>query len=395
MALQPIKHKEPASGRKANNTVAMRSAGERLLPAVNAMDLSISFMDMEEVIGFEALYDSMHKCKKGVIWKESVAHYVLNSLEETYKLNEQLENETYKARQIAKFTITRPKKREIISVCFRDRVYQRSLNDNALYPIMTNSFIRDNWACQRGKGTDDARDRMKIFLQRMYRKYGTDFYGLQCDIHGYYPNMRHDLTKELFRDKLDDWLYEQTATVLDGQYAGDVGYNPGSQMIQIAGITFLSEYDHMMRKQTEAEDYGRYMDDSTLFHPSKEYLENLKLINEKYLASRGMEYNSKKTKVFSIKEGFTFLGFKYRLTDTGKVIMTVSSEKVKERRRKLRKLVRKAKRGEITKAKVDDCYQAWRSHASKGNSFHLIRRMDKFYKSLWNDQETEVTDNEN
>lgn len=65
------------------------------------------------------------------------------------------------------------------------------------------------------------------------------------------------------------------------------------------------------------------------------------------------------------------------------------------RRRKLRKLVRKAKRGEITKAKVDDCYQAWRSHASKGNSFHLIRRMDKFYKSLWNDQETEVTDNEN
>lgn len=202
MALQPIKHKEPASGRKANNTVAMRSAGERLLPAVNAMDLSISFMDMEEVIGFEALYDSMHKCKKGVIWKESVAHYVLNSLEETYKLNEQLENGTYKARQIAKFTITRPKKREIISVCFRDRVYQRSLNDNALYPIMTNSFIRDNWACQRGKGTDDARDRMKLFLQRMYRKYGTEFYGLQIDVHGYYPNMRHDLTNAMLEKKV-------------------------------------------------------------------------------------------------------------------------------------------------------------------------------------------------
>ena len=148
-------------------------------------------------------------------------------------------------------------------------------------------------------------------------------------------------------------------------------------------------------EQTEAEDYGRYMDDSTLFHPSREYLENLKLINEKYLASKGMEFNQKKTKVFSIKDGFTFLGFKYRLTDTGKVIMTVSSEKVKERRRKLRKLVRKAKRGEITKAKVDDCYQAWRSHASKGNSFHLICRMDEFYKSLWNDQEMEVTDNEN
>ena len=61
------------------------------------MDLSISFMDMEKIIGFEALYDSMHKCKKGVIWKESVAHYVLNSLEETYKLNQQLKNEDRKS----------------------------------------------------------------------------------------------------------------------------------------------------------------------------------------------------------------------------------------------------------------------------------------------------------
>ena len=123
--------------------------------------------------------------------------------------------------------------------------------------------------------------------------------------------------------------------------------------------------------------------------------ENVYFECRKRAASKGMEFNPKKTKVFSIKDGFTFLGFKYRLTDTGKVIMTVSSEKVKERRRKLRKLVRKAKRGEITKAKVDDCYQSWRSHASKGNSFHLICRMDEFYKSLWNDQEMEATDNEN
>ena len=66
---------------------------------------------------------------------------------------------------------------------------------------MTNSFIRDNWACQRGKGTDDARDRMKLFLQRMYRKYGTEFYGLQIDLHGYYPNMRHDLTNAMLERK--------------------------------------------------------------------------------------------------------------------------------------------------------------------------------------------------
>lgn len=70
-------------------------------------------------------------------------------------------------------------------------------------------------------------------------------------------------------------------------------------------------------------------------------------------------------------------------TDTGKVIMIIDPKNVKERRRILRRLVRKAKRGELTKAKVDECYYAWRNHASKGNSFKLLQRMDKYYKSLW------------
>lgn len=340
-------------------------------------------MDMEEIIGFDALYDSMHKCKKGVIWKESVAHYVLNGLEETYKLNQQLENGTYKSRQIAKFTITKPKKREIISVCFRDRVYQRSLNDNALYPVMTKSFIRDNWACQRGKGTDDARDRMKVFLQRMYKKYGTDFCGLQVDVHGYYPNMRHDLTNATLERKLELEIAKRAIDVLDKQYAGDVGYNPGSQMVQIVGISALDDHDHKIKEDLKAEEFGRYMDDSLLFHQSREHLEDCKVAIGKILEEKGLEFNPKKTRVFDIKDGFMFLGFKYRLTDTGKVIMTIDPKNVKERRRILRRLVKKAKRGEITKAKVDDSYYAWRNHASKGNSFKLLQRMDKFYKELW------------
>ena len=307
----------------------------------------------------------------------------MNSLEETYKLNEQLENGTYKARQIAKFTITRPKKREIISVCFRDRVYQRSLNDNALYPIMTNSFIRDNWACQRGKGTDDARDRMKLFLQRMYRKYGTEFYGLQIDVHGYYPNMRHDLTNAMLERKLEPEIAKRAIDVLDGQYAGDVGYNPGSQMVQIVGISALDDHDHKIKEDLDVDEFGRYMDDSLAFHPSREYLEYCREVIGEILAEKGLEFNPKKTRVFGITDGFTFLGFKYRLTDTGKVIMIIDPKNVKERRRILRRLVRKAKQGELTKAKVDECYYAWRNHASKGNSFKLLQRMDKYYKSLW------------
>lgn len=56
-------------------------------------------------------------------------------------------------------------------------------------------------------------------------------------------------------------------------------------------------------------------------------------------------------------------------------------------RRKLRRLVAKAKRGEITKAKADECYRSWKANASKGNSYKLLQRMDLYYKSLWEDIE--------
>lgn len=86
----------------------------------------------ENIIGFDALYNSMEKCRKGVIWKDSVAHYYLNGIEETLKLEEQLKTGTYKERKPVQFTIMAPKKREIVSIAFRDRVYQRSLNDSGV-----------------------------------------------------------------------------------------------------------------------------------------------------------------------------------------------------------------------------------------------------------------------
>lgn len=32
---------------------------------------------------------------------------------------------------------------------------------------------------------------------------------------------------------------------------------------------------------------------------------------------------------------------------------------------------------------VDMSYASWRNHASEGNNYRLIQRMDKFYNDLW------------
>ena len=180
----------------------------------------------EEAIDFEHLYESAIKCKSTVIWKESTSHYMLNVVREIDRLNEKLSTGTYVPREPNQFTITNPKERHIISIPFVDRVYQRSLNDNILYPVMTKSLIYDNCACQTGKGTDFARNRLKTHLGRFYRKYKLEGYVLQIDIHKYYPSMSHDYIEGLFKKKLDKDTYRAVEEILKHQYKGDVGYNP-------------------------------------------------------------------------------------------------------------------------------------------------------------------------
>ena len=344
---------------------------------------AISAMDKEEVISFEALYGSMLKCKKGVLWKASTASFYLNGIERALQLERDLKAGTYKAREPRKFKILHPKERDIISIAFRDRVYQRSLNDNAIYPELTKSFIYDNMACQKGKGTDRARGRLECFMQKSYRKNGLSAYVLQCDIKGYYPNMRHDVAKAVFSAALDPEIFEMASRVLDGQYSGEVGFNPGSQMVQICGISVLNKLDHYIKERLRIKFYIRYMDDLILIHEDRAYLERCKEEIRAHLAAMGMAFNEKKTRVYPIAEGIPFLGFKFRLSETGKVYKQIEPKNVKAERKRLARMAALVKKGERTREKADACYAGWRAHAEKGNSYKLLKRMDNYYESLW------------
>lgn len=340
-------------------------------------------MTKEEIIDFEQLYDSATKCRRSVTWKPSTKSYILNQFENTLRMERKLKNGTWKNGKPKEIKILYPKKRDGLSIQFRDRVYQRSINDNELYPTMTKSFILDNCACQKGKGPDFARERIKRKLHNYVMKHGLEGWILQIDIHGYYPSMDHGKVNEMFREKLTPEVAEMVTNVLDQQYSGDVGYNPGSQMVQIAGISFLDKLDHKCKEQLHMENYERYMDDTWDVDTSKDFLESCLENIEEELKTYGFQINEKKTHITPLRDGFLFLGFYWKVTETGKVILTLDPQNVKHERRKLRRMVNKSKRGELPRKKVDECYEAWKAHASKGNSYKLIKRMDSYYNSLW------------
>lgn len=329
----------------------------------------------------------MQMCKRNVMWKDSVAGYVKNGLANCFKLKKQLEDDSYQIDKYNLFTIREPKRRDIVSTRMKDRVFQRSLTDNYLYDQVTKSFVYDNCACQIGKGTDFARERLKCHMQRHYRKHNTVGYVLSCDIRNYFGSTSHSVAKEeIGRLINNEWARSHVDTIIDSFNQGDdptVGVGLGSQITQIGQLAVLNGMDHMIKQQLKIKGYIRYMDDFHLIHENKDHLKTCKLEIESFLKGIGLSLNIKKTQIYPIRQGIDFLGFKFCLTDTGKVIMKIKKQNVSKERRRLRKMRDLVNDGRITRGKVDECYRSWKAHASKGNSYNLIKRMDDYYKKLW------------
>lgn len=331
-----------------------------------------------DTISFNNLYASSLKCCRGVKWKKSTAHYLLNQLEETHKLYESLHNGTYRESKHKVFKVYEPKEREVMSICFRDRVYQRTLNDLLLYPIMTKSFVYDNCACQHNKGTDFARNRIKTHLRRYYQHYGDNKgYLLHIDIKKYYPNMSHKVAINLFKEQLPKDVFEKVFDILK-MYKGEKGYYAGSQLIQILGISILNKIDHYIKEQLKVKHYVRYMDDLFLIirnNPTY-YLENIK----KELNKIEFEINKEKTKIKKLYQGDTFLGFKFLLSNSGKVYQCIATKNIKRAKRKL--CVRDKK-----------SFDVWYSYANKSTSKKRIMEVKKLYESRSQNQVSTIRSN--
>ena len=125
------------------------------------------------------------------------------------------------------------------------------------------------------------------------------------------------------------------------------------------------------------------MDDFLLIHEDKEYLIECRKKIEERLKELDLHLSVKKTQIFPITQPIHFLGFSFRLTETGKVVMRLLPEKISHERRKLRKLVNRAKEGYMTREQVDACFTSWKAHAEQGDTYNLVRKMTTFYQELW------------
>lgn len=336
---------------------------------------------VKDAVSFGELYKGLKKSCRNVRWKDSVTGYEANGLKNTYLLRQSLLNGSYRISGYQHFRVHEPKEREIVATRIKDRQFQRSLCDNVLYPQVTRSFIRDNCACQRGKGVDDALDRLNVHLQRYYRKHGASGWVLKCDIRHYFAETPHDVAKAAIRKRLTDKSAAFYTDQIIDSFGGNRGIGLGSQVSQITELAVLDDLDHFIKERLRIKHYLRYMDDFILIHEDRAVLENaLREIRER-LAALGLTLNNK-TQIFPLKQGIVWLKWRYILTDTGKVIRRIDKRSIVRERRKLVKMARLVADGRTTLQEMEISFTTWKAHAKRGNCRKIIADMETLYNQL-------------
>lgn len=335
-------------------------------------------MIYDDMAGFENLYQAHLKARRGKRNQTEVIEFELDLAWNLQKIRGELMSGRYYPKPYKQFKIYDPKERVIHALQYRDRIVQHSLCDNILTPYMERHLIYDNAASRQGKGTHFAMDRLKLFLHKFYRQYGTDGYFLKFDIRKYYDSIDHSILKRLLEMAfIEDKRLLRLLSIYVDSYpvSGQKGLPLGNQTSQLFALYYLDGLDRMIKEKFKVKYYTRYMDDGILLHNDKDFLMYCLEEMKTYLArERALEFNQK-TQIIPISQGVDYLGFHFYMTETGKVIRKLRTSNKKRVKRKLKRFRHAYRMGIMGREEVERSLASYRGHLSHGNTYLLQKNL--------------------
>lgn len=144
---------------------------------------------------------------------------------------------------------------------YPDRIVQHALV-SACEDVWRASFIRDTFQSIVGRGTHDARKRVRTAIRG-----NPDLYALKFDIKKYYPSVDSALMKEKVRKTIK---CKDTLWLLDDIISSCEGLPIGNYTSQYLGNIYLSDFDWWVKQSLQPKGYFRYCDDIVVLGNSAE-----------------------------------------------------------------------------------------------------------------------------
>lgn len=162
-----------------------------------------------QIISIENLRIADTKASKGKSKQYGVEVHRKQQEANILLLHLRLLNKDYKTSPYTTFKVYEPKERVVYRLpYFPDRITHHAVM-NILEPIFVSTFTADTYSCIKGKGIHAAARAVEKALQD---KPGTQ-YCLKLDIKKFYPNIDHEVLKQLLRRKIKDndllWLLDE------------------------------------------------------------------------------------------------------------------------------------------------------------------------------------------
>lgn len=359
---------------------------------------------LDEVITYQNFFSALKDCNRTVNFKYSVQKYntmAANIIaEDITAIRAGRIPEITNARQIVIFE--RGKKRVITPIDIRDRAIQKVLCEKVLLPSITPYLIYDNGASLKGKGTDFARKRLNLFLEKAKRKYGAaNVYALVFDFRNYFDSIPHrECYRVLKKYVSDERLVRLVIGIIESYKLQEInsmedpgekedalrrlknhewkGICLGSQISQIMAVAVPNDFDHYIKEKLRMKYYVRYMDDGIILHNDKDKLNRIVRLLKEEARKYGLELHERKTYVTKATKGFTFLKIKYHF-DGDRTVKRLTRPGIVRERRRLKAFAVKVRDGSMS---LDDVYnnmQSWNAHSAAAKCYKTTRSMFELY----------------
>jgi hypothetical protein len=346
-ALRPVQHLSQMTDKALNLSL---SSSYSITRQQLLYDLYVAFEDA-----------ARHKHKMSYVQK-----FEQNLAENLNKLCDELLSRRYKALPSKCFVITYPKKREVFAAMFRDRIVHH-LYFTYTHQMFERTFIADSYSCIEGRGTHYGIQRIRQHIREASLNWQERCYSMSLDIRGYFMHINRlkllgiatNSLKKMSTHRVgltDDvpipsgvlltdattwkeirdmdfilWLTEQIVMLDPMENCIIVGDDSdwdgidrakcmryvekglalpiGNLTSQLYSNVYLNVFDQFVKRTLLCRHYGRYVDDSTMIDPDKEWLlQQAPVVREFLYDELGLELHMGKLHIQEVHHGVEFLG---------------------------------------------------------------------------------------
>ena len=335
------------------------------------------------------LYHSGKKVRRSSPKKQATIKFTQELLPEIGRAQDELHDRIWKIENMRPFLISeRGHIRKIQGNTPYDRMILHRYLDYYLEPMLRKYLIYDNYASQTGKGTELARQRFRQYLSSAYRQYGTNrFYILLIDFKKFYDNVQHQKLYDAIMEKIPYTDFDEYMlwTILDSfkvdvSWMSDYEYNHcmdtvyvaldhlsdkplgqkfmakslniGNQASQLFSILYPTRIDNYCKIVRSVKKYGRYMDDISMIHKSKDFLWSVLDGVRPICDDMGLFINEKKTQMYRADNDFKYLNRIYKVTNSGHIIERLAPDTIYREERRIKQYIELGK-------PIDEQFSSW------------------------------------